>query len=232
MRRAWPPVGMIRFGMLRRLTPIGRWFGTDRGQPIDRYYIENFLGRHGGAGGYALGDIRGHVMEVGDAMYAPKFCVPGQVSKLDVLHVDRSNPQATIVGDLTRPETIPAGAFDCVICIQTLLVIYDVRTAVEALHRALRPGGVVLATVPGISQAARPDVDYWGDYWRFTTKSVRRLFEEFFPADCVTVEAYGNVLAAISFLHCLAAEDLRRSELDLRDPDYELLIAVRATKPL
>jgi hypothetical protein len=28
----------VRFGLLRRLTPISRSFGMDRGEPIDRYY--------------------------------------------------------------------------------------------------------------------------------------------------------------------------------------------------
>jgi hypothetical protein len=41
---------------------------------------------------------------------------------------------------------------------------------------------------------------------------------------------HGNVLAAISFLHGLAAEELRPEELDHRDTDYELLITVRARK--
>jgi hypothetical protein len=47
----------------------------------------------------------------------------------------------------------------------------------------------------------------------------------------VKVEAHGNVLAATSFLHGLAAEELRQKELNYRDPSYELLIALRAVKP-
>jgi hypothetical protein len=90
---------------------------------------------------------------------------------------------------------------------------------------------VLLATFPGISQISRYDMDRWGDYWRFTTLSARRLFEEVFPPGKVTVRAYGNVLAAVAFLHGLAAEELRRQELDYHDPDYELIITLRALKP-
>jgi SAM-dependent methyltransferase len=231
VRRVWPPVGFVRFGSLRRLTPISRRFGGDRGLPIDRYYIEHFLDRHGGRSEYVVGDIHGRVLEVGDAYYVHRFGDRSRIEQVDVLHVDESNPQATIVGDLTRPETVPRDAFDCVICTQTLLLIYDVHAAVGTLHAMLKPGGVALVTVPGISQLCRPDVDLWGDYWRFTTRSARRLFEEHFPPENVTVEAYGNVLTAISFLHGLAAEDLRKAELDLRDPDFEVSICVRAVKP-
>ena len=41
----------------------------------------------------------------------------------------------------------------------------------------------------------------------------------------------GNVLVAISFLHGLAVEELRRTELDYRDPSYEVLLTARAVKP-
>jgi SAM-dependent methyltransferase len=229
-----PPVGQVRFGDLRRLTPISRAFGFDRGLPVDRHYVEAFLRRHAGAAQYGAGDIAGAVLEVGGDEYARRFGGWGgdapAIGSLDVLHADASNPIATIVGDLVTGEGLPSERFDCVICTQTLHVVYDVHAAVATLHRVLRPGGVALVTVAGISQACRPDRDLWGDYWRFTTLSARRLFESVFPAEGVAVEAYGNVLASIAFLHGLAAEELRPEELDARDPDYEMLVAIRAVK--
>jgi hypothetical protein len=47
----------------------------------------------------------------------------------------------------------------------------------------------------------------------------------------VQVKAYGNILATIAFLHGLASEELRPEELAYEDPNYELLITVRAVKP-
>ena len=208
---------------------MSRDYGFDRGLPIDRCYIEGFLRRHGGADEYGAGDIRGRVLEVGGDVYTKRW--GPRVESIDVLHVDDTNPRATIVGDLTRGDEIPSDAFDCIICVQTLHVIYDVRAAISTLQRALAPGGVLLATFPGITQTCRPDRDLWGDYWRFTSLSARLLFEEIFPAECVRVEAYGNVLAATAFLQGLASEELKREELDPRDPDYEVLITVWARKP-
>lgn len=224
----WPPVGMVRFGRLRRLAPVSRARGADRGSPIDRYYIGHFMARHAGLDQYVLGDIRGDVLEVGDDTYARMF--GSGVTKLDILHADASNAQATIIADLTHAENIASNTYDCVICTQVLLLIYDFRAAVRTLHRILKPNGVVLATVPGISHICRPDADLSGDYWRFTTWSMRRLFEEFFAPEDIVVEAYGNVLSAVAFLEGVAAEELKRRELDTRDPDYELLVAIRARK--
>ena len=56
--------------------------------------------------------------------------------------------------------------------------------------------------------------------------------EETFPHAAVNISTHGNVLAATAFLHGLAVEDLRTRELNHIDPQYELVITVRAVKPL
>ena len=152
------------------------------------------------------------------------------MTKSDVLHVDEGNPAATIVGDLAEGDHIPASTFDCFVLTQTLQLIYDVRAAAATVYRILKPGGVVLATVPGISQISN---DEWGKtwYWAFTSLSARCLFEEVFPEGSVQVEAHGNVLAATAFLHGLATHELRQEELDHADREYEMLITIRAVKP-
>lgn len=217
-----PKVGKVRFGSLRRVEPISRDWGFDRGLPIDRYYIEKFLAKH-------ANNIRGRVLEVGDDSYTLKFG-SDRVTKSDVLHVAEGNPKATFVADLTCADHIPSDTFDCVILTQTLQLIYEVRSAIKTLYRILKPGGVLLATFPGISHTVDKD---WGDYWcwNFTTLSGRRLFKDAFSADNVNIEAFGNILTAISFLHGLAAEELTQEELDYYQPGYEVTITVRAAKP-
>ena len=39
------------------------------------------------------------------------------------------------------------------------------------------------------------------------------------------------MLIAASFLYGIATEELRKEELDHLDPDYELIIAVKAVRP-
>ncbi len=221
--RRWPPVGMVEFGSLRRLTPVSQSFGVDRGLCIDRYYIEHFLEQ-------CSGDIKGEVLEVGDDIYTTRFGGE-QVTGSEVLHVTEDNAKATIVADLTQADQIPSDVYDCIVLTQTLQFIYDVRKVVETLYRILKPNGVLLVTCSGINRISRYDMDRWGEYWRLTTLSASRLFEEFFPPSNVTVQGYGNVLAAVAFLHGLAVSELSQEELDYCDADYDVLIAVRAVKP-
>jgi SAM-dependent methyltransferase len=219
----WPPVRLVRWGSLRRLCPISPDWGLERGKPIDRYYIEKFLEGH-------AADIRGNVLEIGDNFYTRQYG-GDRVSHSDVLHVAEQNPGVTIIGDLANAGHLASDAFDCIILTQTLQTIYDLNAAVKTIHRILKPNGVVLVTVPGISKISRYDMDHWGYFWSFTSQSARRLFADSFGAPNVTVKVYGNVLASVAFLHGLAVSEVRRRELEYFDPDYELLIGVRAIKP-
>jgi SAM-dependent methyltransferase len=220
----------VDLGSLRRLTPIDGNYGFGRGTPIDRYYIDQFLRERTAVADRNGSPIRGKALEIGDTRYLDAFGDPDRIEAVDILDVSTDNSRATVIADLADAPQLDMDSYDCVICAQTLLLIYDVGAAIATLHRILRPGGTLLLTVPGISQVCRPEMDETGDYWRFTTLSLRRLLEEAFGPDDLIVQAYGNVLTASCFLYGIASEELDQRELDHRDPNYELLIAAQATK--
>jgi SAM-dependent methyltransferase len=216
-RRRRPPA----LGDLRRVTPIDPNWGFERGTPIDRVYVEEFVGAH-------AADIRGRVLEIAAPDYTTRF---GRgVERVDILMATEGNPQATIVGDLTEAPQIPSDAFDCAIVTQTLQFVYDVRAALATLQRVLAPGGVLLATVPGITKISPPEDEEYGEWWHFTARSAQRLAEEAFGTGNVEVRSYGNVLSAAGFLYGLAASDLAAEELAARDRLYEVIVGVRAVK--
>ena len=220
----WARVGTLDFGDLRRVSPVSPVFGLDRGRTVDRHYIEQFLAAN-------AADVRGRVLEFMNDTYTRKFGGE-RVARRDVLHSVAGNPRATIVGDLTSDDPLPSDAFDCIVCTQTLQFIYEPRMALRRLRAMLKPGGVLLLTAHGISRIGRREgVDDWGEYWRFTAQSLERLCAETFPDGDVRVEVYGNVLAAVATLHGLATTELTEAELEYRDPNYEVLLAVRAVKP-
>ena len=203
------------------LHPVHEQFGSD---PVDRHYIREFLRE------FAL-DIQGTVLEVADSQYTRMFGWE-TVGRSEVLHVDPLAPGATVIGNLATGEGIPDRTYDCLVLTQTLHVIYDMTAAIQHSFRALKEGGVLLATLAGISQISRYDMDHWGDFWRVTEASAKRLFGDVFGAEFVTLRSYGNVLTACAFLHGLAAAELTREELDYHDPNYPILIGVRAVRGL
>lgn len=210
------------WGTLRSTEPKSRHWGTDRGKPIDRYYIEAFLTEFSG-------DIHGTVLEVADPGYTRKFGGK-RVTREEVVSV-AAGPDVTIIGDMTQPGVLPHDHYDCIILTQTLHLIYDKYRAIASLYDALKPGGVLLVTVPGISQISRFDHELTGDYWRFTTASLPRVLASKFPNDAVTIRCYGNVMSATGLLHGIASEEVTIEELDAHDPLYQVTVAARAVKP-
>lgn len=212
----------IVFNDLLRTFPVSSTFGLDRGTPIDRYYIDAFLScnsKH----------ITGNVLEVAESNYSIKY--GENVNKYLIINPVGVDDNTNVVGDLTNMSTLPAELIDCFICTQTFNFIYDLEKAVAGAYHLLKPGGVLLATVAGLCQVSRYDMDRWGDYWRFTTASVQRAFGQVFEEN-LDVRSYGNVLAACAILQGIAVEDLPNPTLlDDNDPDYQVVIAIIARKP-
>jgi len=207
---------------LLRSTPVNREWGFNRGVPIDRFYIHRFLSKNSDL-------LRGNVLSVGDDFYAQRY-KHETLKKSDVLHIsDTAN--ATIVADLTNAPQVASNSFDCFLLIQTLQLIYDVRSAIETTHRILKPGGTVLATFPGITPLKDEE---WNEFWcwNFTTTSALKLFLEFFDADEVEVLSHGNVKAATAFLHGLSVKDCGAHDLILSDSAFPVIITVKARKNL
>ena len=218
-----PPVHRVDFGDLRRLRPISRKWGFDRGLPIDRAYIDSFLASSQTA-------IRGACLEIGDDRYLRQFG-GDRVTGIDVLHFCEGNPKATLVGDLVSLPHVDDAQFDCIICTQTLQFVTDSVAAIKTMVRLLRPGGTLLLTVPGISRLDTDPTSSWNDRWRYTSAGLRTLFEKAGAAKSdTTIEAFGNVFTSAAFLYGLAAEELDSNELEFRDPAFELLVATRFTK--
>jgi len=218
-----PTPGTVNLGSLNRTKPFSTEFGYDRGGPVDRYYIENFLEKNA-----AL--VKGRVLEIGDNEYTLRFG-GNKVTKSDILHVDESNTQATFIGDLSNAPQLPDNSFDCIVLTQTLHLIYDYKDALRTCYRILKPGGALLLTVPGISHI---DQGEWKNIWlwSFTEASVTKMLGETFSNAHTAIETFGNVLVATAFLYGMGLPELARAQLDVTDPHYQVIITACAIKPL
>lgn len=213
------PGRRVRWGTLRRLRPFSRHYGYDRGEPVDRCYIDAFVSSQRDA-------IRGDVLEIREPDYASRY---GQgVTHVHVVDIDRGNRQATLIADLTAEGSLPAVSYDCVILTQTLQFLRDVEAALANVRQALRPGGTLLLTVPCTGK-----VDHeapTSDYWRWMPAGLKHVLERGFPGDRVRVEGHGNLLAGVAFLMGLAQEELREDELIHDDPSFPLVVCARVDR--
>ena len=213
------PGRRARWGGLRRREPFSETFGTDRGLPIDRVYVERFLRAHSD-------DIRCRVLEVKDARYTEMFSNGHRVVST-VVDIDAANPLASVVADLSEPGSLPAAAFDCFILVQTMQLLTDPENAIDNAWNALAPGGVLLITVPTLSRSSRD----WPDYWRWTPEGLKVFLSDRLPGAKVEVEGYGCLVTCVAFLLGLASQEMRADELEQRDKAFTMLAAARVEKP-
>ncbi len=218
-----PPVGKANLGDLHSTEPFSRAWGFHRGEPIDRYYIGSFMAEN-------RDHISGACLEIGDTRYIDEF-KNESITSVDVLHCAEGYPDVTIVGDLVDAPHIESDQFDCIICTQTLQYVSDPRAAVNTMRRILRPGGILLITVPCISQRDQDAGSTWFDKWRFTTAGMKDLLSECEEAgDDVTISSYGNVLSAVAFLHGMSYDEFSAEELETHDKMFELIVSAVVRK--
>lgn len=217
-----PSPGKVMKGDFNRTTPFSKSFGYERGGPIDRYYIENFLAKHADA-------VKGSVLEIGDNAYTMHYG-GARVTRSEVLHIEEGNPHATIYGDLANLPQVPDNSLDCIILTQTLQVIYHYKEALQTCFRILKPGGTLLLTAPGIGHI---DQGEWKEtwYWSFTKNSITKLLSGIFTVPNVDVQTFGNVLVASAYLYGMGMTELSKSQMDFSDPHYQVIITAVAVKP-
>jgi SAM-dependent methyltransferase len=216
--RRLPRAARARARLGLGVAPLSTLWGMDRGEGIFYYYICQFLREF-------TPDIRGHCLEFLNDRYIRQFG-GAAVTKVDILHIDDSNPLATLVGDLTKPNDFPSDRFDCIICTHVLHVILELDRAVAELHRMLKPGGVLLVAVPSVSMCD----PVWGELWRFTAVGLRQGLAKAFGLEQVAVRAYGNSLTAAGQLRGLTAEEFTSTELNTHDDRFAVEICARAVK--
>lgn len=204
---------------LSKTIPVSRLFGYDRGTPIDRYYIEQFLQ----AECLSLCDVS-RTIEVGESSYSERYMHIEGVQH-DVLDYSKGM-------DLTKLETLPQDVYDLFICTQVFNFIYDVKSAIRGAFYLLQENGTLLATVAGnISPVSRSDMENYGHFWGFTYLAMQRLVSEVFGDGNVRVIPFGNSVAATAFIQGVAVEDLPDRELlKVVDSDYTICIGIVANK--
>jgi hypothetical protein len=204
---------------LTRTQPTSRSYGIDRGHPIDRVYIEDFLALH-------EADIRGDVLEVQNSLYAGRYGGT-KVATVTVLDVKSTNKHATLIADICQPGSLGSAQFDCIILTQTLHFLPDLTTALQNLWIALAPNGTLLVTAPALSRVDIDDVDYW----RWTPVGLDRLLRAELPSTAeVRVEAFGNALAGAAFFLGLASENIGLERVRRSDPFFPVVSCARVVR--
>jgi SAM-dependent methyltransferase len=198
--------------------PISTRYGFDRGTPVDRLYIERFLEIY-------RDNVKGACLEIVDDSYILKYGGT-KVTKKDVLDIF-IREKTTINGDLRNLKGVIAdNSYDTIIITQTFNVIDDYESAIKECQRILKPGGMLLVTLPTISPAWNLKINMW----RFNIKSAEYVFKKYFEDKNVVVTGLGNKSAVECFWLGMSLQDMTENEINRNDPKFPLIIGIMATK--
>ncbi len=211
----------IRVLSLMNLLPVSKTYGADRGGSIVRYYIDDYLSENQQA-------IKGDILEIGDDHYTKRFMKTGDKSFVMKFAPTVQDSDYCFSGNLINGDGFNDRKFDCIIMTQVLNFVENIEKTPEIVINALKPGGCALITVSGITPICRADMEDYGQYWCFTDRSIKNMFERS-DVEC-SVITYGNLKSSCLFLAGMGCDDISREELDYRDVDYQLVIAVKIMK--
>lgn len=107
----------------------------------------------------------------GDAPYRP--LLGDRVTRYDTFDVESRDVQLTYQGDAQSMVEVPSGRYDSVVSLEVLEHVPRPDLAAAELFRVLKPGGVLVCSVPHLSRLHEEP----HDYHRFTTYGLRHLLE-------------------------------------------------------
>ncbi len=199
--------------------PIERDFGSNRGKPLDRYYIEEFIEKNRSI-------IRGKVLEIGDDRYSKKYL---DNSQINVLRGKNNRNYINHEGDLLDFNSLKSiGKFDTLILTNVINFIYEYDIAIKNIAKLITKDGKCLFSVSGLSGLSKFDNERWGDYWRFSEKSLYLSLKKHFHN--VEIDYFGNASVAAASILGIVTEDLPESTLKIKDYDYPVIIVAIASQ--
>lgn len=210
-----PNVGDVRFGDLRRSRPVSADFGADRGTPIDRYYLSQFIRQ-------IQDKVRGRVLEVGGVQSNRLSYRFARIESFTTLDLE-PKVGVDVVGDLNDPCLFEPRRFDTIINFNVLEHVRTPWRSVENMAHWLDEGGHIATMVPSVQRVhLMPN-----DYWRMLPAALDAVHSCFRERELFV---YGNALASVGALMGLAVEDFAPRDLDVLEADFPVATCLWGTK--
>ena len=117
---------------------------------------------------------RGRLIDLGCGNMPFRSFVSGQLIGYDSLDLFPRHTLVTYVGDIQNMTMIQDETYDTALCMEVLEHVPDPFRAAREIYRILKPGGILVMSVPHLSRLH----DEPHDYYRYTRHGVRCLLEQ------------------------------------------------------
>jgi SAM-dependent methyltransferase len=136
---------------------------------------------------------RGQFIDLGCGSAPFWYAVVEQVERYDGVDLWPRSDKVTFAGDVQSLPMVPDNSYDSAICIEVLEHVPEPAKAIATIARILKPGGVVVISVPHLSRLH----DLPHDYYRYTEYGLRYLLEQA-HLEVVTLQPKGGLLTFLA----------------------------------
>lgn len=117
------------------------------------------------------GAAKGKLIDVGCGDMPYRKMLLKLVDKYESIDRERRVPEVDYEGDIQDMSILPDDAYDTAICLEVLEHVPDTGAALSELRRIIKPGGILIISVPHISRLHEEPYDFY----RFTEYGLRHL---------------------------------------------------------
>lgn len=214
----------------RHLIPLPGWPGPSREHAIpgERKWIDRFL--------IASASLltTGRCLEFGDLTYTQTHFASQCWHRHYTRYTGKNAPPAGMTQSFEvdidyGPGPIPINSFDTIIATMVFEHVKDPSTSASTLFQVLKPGGIMLWTVP--TSWPHHVAPGFGDYWRYTEEGGRLLLQRA-GFEIMDSECHGDSSTVALYAMGMGEEEMIAKETYSGDCNYGVNVGIRARKPL
>jgi SAM-dependent methyltransferase len=144
------------------------------GSPEQYYFSPAFYAQYCAVMPLIQRYVKGKAIDLGCGFMPFRGYIADRVTVYHTLDLYPHSSDITFVGDIQNMSMIPAVTYDSALCLEVLEHIPYPLLALREIYRILKPGGVLVLSVPYLSRIH--DQPY--DYSRFTIYGLRLMLTE------------------------------------------------------
>jgi SAM-dependent methyltransferase len=183
------------------------WLGANRTQieydlptiTERRYFSPLFYGQYQVIVPLLHQYARGKLIDLGCGVMPFRSILPDWIERYHALDIFPRAAGLTLIGDIQHLGMIPSAFYDSALCLEVLEHVPDPWQACREICRILKPGGVLILSVPHLSRLH----DLPHDYYRYTHVGLTHMLRSA-GLELVVIKTKGGLFTflAISFPPC------------------------------
>jgi SAM-dependent methyltransferase len=137
--------------------------------------------------------VHGKCIDIGCGDMPYRKLIEDRAEQYDSLDMERRVPDVKFIGSVQDMNMIENSTYDSALCLEVLEHVRDPFKAVSEINRIMKPGGILVCSVPHLSRLHEEP----NDYFRYTKYGLTHLFESS-GFEMISIEPRGGLFCFLA----------------------------------